>query len=99
MSRPSKQEAKAQRRERAKRAERQRRRLADQCTDWLFEADAAWNARDMAGTRRLLEKILRSRPTNQAANERLAELCFTERRFAEGLTHYDRCSSFPSGCR
>ncbi len=95
MSRPSKQQAKARQRERDKRAERQRRLLADRCASWLFEADAAWNARDMTGARRLLEKILRVRPTHQAASERLAELCFIERRFAEGLTHYDRLLQRP----
>lgn len=95
MSRPSKQQAKARQREREKRAERHRRQLADHCAYWLFEADAAWNAGDMTGARRSLEKILRIRPTHQAANERLAELCFAERRFAEGLTHYDRLLQNP----
>jgi superfamily II DNA or RNA helicase len=95
MSRPSKQKAKAQQREREKRAERHRRQLADHCADWLFEADAAWNARDMTGARRSLEKILRIRPTHQAANERLAELCFVDRRFGEGLTHYNRLLQNP----
>ena len=95
MSQSSKQQAKARQREREKRAERHRRQLADHCAEWLFEADAAWNARDMAGARRSLERILRIRPTHQAANERLAELCFVERRFAEGLTHYDRLLQNP----
>ena len=49
----------------------------------------------MTGARRSLEKIVRIRPTHQAANERLAELYFVERRFAEGLTHYDRLLQNP----
>ncbi|MEO7274137.1 MAG: tetratricopeptide repeat protein, partial [Vicinamibacterales bacterium] len=90
MSRSPRQQGKVRQREREKRTERERRRIAERCADWLFEADAGVRAGDPASARRLLEKILRLRPTHQGANERMADLCFVEKRFADGLTHYER---------
>lgn len=87
-------ERKTARRERAKRAQRQRRLTADQCTNLLWDADAAWNQRDYEHARRLLEKILHIRPNHRTAHERLAELHFTAGRSEAGLTHYD-CLSQP----
>jgi superfamily II DNA or RNA helicase len=86
---------KTARRERTKRAQRQRRLTADQCANLLWEADAAWNQRDYEHARRLLEKILHIRPNHRTAHERLAELHFAAGRSEAGLTHYDRLSQPP----
>jgi superfamily II DNA or RNA helicase len=88
-------EQKTARRERVKRAQRQRRLTADQCANLLWDADAAWNQRDYEHARRLLEKILHIRPNHRTAHERLAELHFAAGRSEAGLTHYDRLSQPP----
>ena len=88
-------ERKTARRERAKRAQRQRRLTADQCANLLWDADAAWNQRDYEHAQRLLEKILHIRPNHRTAHERLAELHFAAGRSEAGLTHYDRLSQPP----
>jgi len=90
VSRPSKQRAKAQRREARKRADRTRRQLADHCAQWIYDAEEAWAARDFPSARRLFERVLHLRPTHQFSNERMAELCFMEERQAEGLSYFDR---------
>lgn len=90
MSRESKQRAKAQRREARKRAEKTRRQLADHCAQWMDDAEDAWFAKDFARARQCFQRILRVRPTHQAANERMAELLFIDGLHAEGLRHFDR---------
>ncbi len=95
MSAKRQHERKAARRERDKRAQRQRRLTADRCASLLWDADAAWNQRDYEHARRLLEKILHIRPNHRTAHERLAELHFTAGRSEAGLTHYDRLSQPP----
>jgi superfamily II DNA or RNA helicase len=90
------QQGKTARQERAKRAERQRRVDARRCGLLLVDAELAWNARDVAQARRLLERVVRIRPNHQEANEHLAELHFLEQRHAEGLTHFDRLVTAPS---
>ena len=86
---------KAARRERAKRAERQRRLTSDRCADLFYAAIVAWNDRDREQARQLLEKILRIRPSHHAAHERLAELDFAAKRFEAGLAHYENLSQPP----
>ena len=95
MSNKRRQEARAKRRERAKRVARQRHLEADRCTDLLYEAEWAWDDGDAEKARRLLDKILRIRPNHQAAHEHLAELHLASGRFEEGLAHYERLSRPP----
>jgi superfamily II DNA or RNA helicase len=90
VSRESKQRAKAQRRDARKRAEKTRRQFADHCTQWMYDAEDAWFAKDFARARQYLQRILHVRPTHQAANERVAELLFIDGLQAEGLRHFDR---------
>jgi superfamily II DNA or RNA helicase len=95
MSRKRKDDAKARRREQAKRADRHRRQTADKCAHLLYEAESALNARDVEQARRLLEQILRVRPNHEIANEYLADLHFKAQHFELGLVHYDRLSQIP----
>ena len=90
MSRESKRRAKVQERESRKRAEKTRRHLADQCSQWMFDAEDAWFAKDYPSARRCFQRILHVRPTHQAANERMAELFFIDGLQADGLLHFDR---------
>jgi hypothetical protein len=90
VSRESKRHIKAQRREARKRAEKTRRQLADHCAQWMYDAEEAWFAKDFARARRCFQRILHVRPTHQAANERMAELCFIDGLHPEGLQHFDR---------
>jgi tetratricopeptide (TPR) repeat protein len=89
VSRESKRRAKAQQREARKRAEKARRQVADQCAQWMYEAEDAWLAKDFPRARRCFQRILHIRPTHQAANERMAELFFIDGLQAEGLRHFD----------
>lgn len=95
MSNRRHQERKLARREQAKRAERHRRTTSDHCANLFYAAESAWNRRDPERARRLLEKILRIRPTHHAAHERLAELHFASGRFESGLGHYHNLSRPP----
>jgi predicted Zn-dependent protease len=95
MSSKRKDDAKAWRREQAKRADRHRRQTADKCAHLLYEAESALNARDVEQARRLLEQILRVRPNHEIATEYLADLHFKAQRFEPGLVHYDRLSQIP----
>ena len=95
MSSKRKDEAKARRREQAKRADRHRRQTADKCAHLLYEAESALNARDAEQARRLLEQILRVRPNHEIANEYLADLHFKAKRYGLGLVNYDRLSRIP----
>ncbi|MEO7190273.1 MAG: SNF2-related protein [Vicinamibacterales bacterium] len=88
-------DAKARRREQAKRTDRHRRQTADKCAHLLYEAESALNAGDMEQARRLLEQILRIRPNHEIANQYLADLHFKAQQFELGLVHYDRLSQIP----
>ena len=90
MNNTRRREAKAKRRERARRAARRRQLEADRCTALLDEAQWAWDGGDVPTARRLLDKLLRVRPNHQRAHEHLAELHFAAGRFEEGLAHYER---------
>ena len=95
MSRESKRQIKAQRREARKRAEKTRRQLAEHCAQWMYDAEDAWFAKDFPRARRCFQRILHVRPTHQAANERMAELFFIDGLQAEGLRHFDRLVAPP----
>ena len=95
MSRESKRQIKAQRREARKRAEKTRRQLADHCAQWMYDAEDAWFAKDFPRARRCFQRILHVRPTHQAANERMAELFFIDGLQAEGLRHFERLVAPP----
>ncbi len=95
MSSKRKDDAKARRREEAKRADRHRRQTADKCAYLLFEAESALKARNDEQARRLLEQILRIRPNHEIANQYLADLHFKAQHFDLGLVHYDRLSQIP----
>lgn len=90
-----KQAQKEKKRERARRIQKQRRLEADLCFDLMIDAELAWEAGDFHAAERLLEKVLRIRPSHAEAHERLAELCFMRGRFEEGLAHYDKLSGKP----
>src|SRR5688572_14850728 len=56
----------------------------------MYEAEDAWYARDFARARDCFQRVLPMRPTHQAANERMAELCFIDGQQLEGLGHFDQ---------
>ena len=61
----------------------------------MFEAEDAWHARDFARARQCFQRVLRMRPTHQAANERMAELDFIDGQQLDGLAHFDRLVAPP----
>ncbi len=95
MSNRRKDDAKARRRERAKRADRHRRLTADKCAYLLCHAESAFAAGQLEPARRLFEQILRIRPTHEIANACLADLHFKAERYEAGLACYDRLSQRP----
>ncbi len=87
---------KAKQRERLKRSQKTRRADALHCADLFDEARFEWERGQHEAARRLLDKILRLRPSHHAANEWLAELAFRDGAYVDCLTHFDRLQQPPA---
>lgn len=85
---------KAKQRERLKRSQKARRADGRHCADLFDEARFEWEQGQHAVARRLLDKILRLRPSHHAANEWLADLAFRDGAYVD-LTHFDRLQQPP----
>ena len=67
------------------------------CSADLFdEARFEWQEGQHDAARRLLDKILRIRPSHHGANEWLADLAFRDGAHADCLTHFDRLQQPPA---
>ncbi len=95
MKKQQKRIEKERRRERARSVERQRRIDAGRIGFLMFEAEAAWEARDFAGALRSLEKVLKIRPGYEAAIEFSAEVYFKLGRHQEGMARFEQLREAP----
>ena len=87
---------KAKQRERLKRSQKARRADGRHCADLFDEARFEWEQGQHAVARRLLDKILRLRPSHHAANEWLADLAFRDGAYVDCVTHFDRLRQPPA---